>query len=497
MAKDWSQALVNMRYEGDKWADKLVAEVVAEGSDELTGEQKMVELIRQIVKVHETVPDNMRDDMKAYFLNEDRPAWVDSEKIALGADLCIRHGVELCMILMCASLPACYADAPGVVALDQSHQLTKHPRRRVIETTRFALDVLQPGNLTDNNHGAITAKKVRLLHATNRRILHHQPEGRWNEKEWGIPLNQEDLALTLMTFATVVLDGMAKSHLYVSPEEQDAFMHTWRYVGYLMGVDETLLPENVEDGKSLYETIAKRVYASSPSGIALTEGLVNLLEEILPGEIMDGVIPAQIRLYMGEEVADMLGVAKVPPHGIMKRLMNVVGTVHGIEANLFRNHQLMGIASDSLGRLILKGLANLERADHRDQFHVPDMMSEIWNLDTKTPAESASPAVLAVVTESAKFETTSRPLPVEAMIASSQPISSSAPSHGTARGAASATAVAAPPSPLPAVAVVAERPNMETSSAPPPATAQTAAASAKPAKPETTWQRIQRMFRGN
>ncbi len=42
MAKDWSQALVNKRYEGDKWADKLVAEVVAEGSDELTGEQKMV-----------------------------------------------------------------------------------------------------------------------------------------------------------------------------------------------------------------------------------------------------------------------------------------------------------------------------------------------------------------------------------------------------------------------------------------------------------------------
>ncbi len=426
-------------------------------------------MIRQIVKVHETVPDDMRDDMKAYFLNEDRPAWVDSDKIAMGADLCIRHGVELCMILMCASLPACYADAPGVVALDQSHQLTKHPRRRVIETTRFALDVLQPGNLTDNNHGAITAKKVRLLHATNRRILHHQPEGRWNEKEWGIPLNQEYLALTLMTFATVVLDGMAKSHLYVSPEEQEAFMHTWRYVGYLMGVDETLLPENVEDGKSLYETIAKRVYASSLSGIALTSGLVDVLEEILPGEIMDGVIPAQIRLYMGEEVSDMLGVAKVPPHGIMKRLMNVVGAVHGIETNLFRNHQLMGIANDSLGRLILKGLAELERADHRDQFHVPDMMSEIWNLDAKTPAESALPAVLAVVTESAKFETTSRPLPVEAMMAaSSQPTASAAPSRVAASVAASAAPTASLPSSLPTAPVVAEMPKTETSSLPPP-----------------------------
>lgn len=385
MAKDWSLALQNKRNVGDTWADSLVDEVVSAGGAEHTGEASMGRLIGQIVSVHETVPDDLPTSMKAYFLDEDRPSWVDADKIMQGNDVFIRHGVEISMILLCASLPACYADAPGVNALNQTHQLTKHPLRRVIETMRFVIDVLLPGNLMGNGHGAITAKKIRLLHATNRRMLHKQPDARWNEKEWGLPLNQEDLALTLMTFATVVLDSLAKLNLYVSPEEQESYMHLWRFVGYLMGVEEELLPESVEDGRALFHTIADRVYASSPSGIALTSALVKLMEDIVPGAVLDQIIPAKIRLYMGDEVADMLGVAKVSPYALTPHLLDVVKFVHGVEHTLLRDHQLFGLATDSLGRLMLHGLENFERTDSRPQFHVPDLLREEWKLSPSKP----------------------------------------------------------------------------------------------------------------
>ena len=393
MAKDWSQALLNKRNVGDTWADSLVEEIVSAGGAEYVGEASMGRLIGQIVSVHATVPDDMPSDMKAYFQDTRRPAWVDPNKFAQANEVFRKHGVEVCMILLCASLPACYADAAGVAALDQTHQLTKHPLRRVIETVRLVLEVLLPGTLLEGGHGAIVCKKVRLLHAANRRMLHNQPEARWNEKDWGLPLNQEDLALTLMTFATVVLDSLEKLNLYVSPEEQESWMHLWRYVGFLMGVEEELLPENAADGRALYHTIADRVYASSPSGIALTSALVKLMEDILPGELMDGVIPAKIRLYMGDKVADMLGVAKVSPYSIAPGLIDIVKFVHGVEHKVLGDHQVFGLATDALGRLMLHGLEDYERTDSRPQFHVPDFLREEWKL---SPSKTAPP-VHAVV----------------------------------------------------------------------------------------------------
>ncbi len=388
MAKDWTAALQNKRNVGDTWADGLVEEIVSAGGSEYAGEASMGRLIGQIVSVHSTVPDDMPAKMKAYFNDTTRPAWVDTNQFALANELFRRNGVEICMILLCASLPACYADAAGVAALDQTHQLTKHPLRRVVETVRMVLEVLLPGTLLENGHGAVVCKKVRLLHATNRRMLRNQPEARWNEKAWGLPLNQEDLALTLMTFATVVLDSLAKLNLYVSPEEQESYMHLWRYVGYLMGVEEELLPESVADGSALYHTIADRVYASSPAGIALTTSLVKLMEDIVPGVVLDQIIPAKIRLYMGDKVADMLGVAKVSPYAITPHLLDVVKFVHGIEHTFLRDHQLFGLATDSLGRLMLHGLEDYERTDSRPQFHVPDLLREEWKMSPSKPTQA-------------------------------------------------------------------------------------------------------------
>ena len=394
MAKDWTQALLNKRYVGDKWADRLVEEVVASGGDELSGEAKMGQFISRIVSVHDTVPDDLPQDMKDYFLKEDKPAWVEPDRLLRGTDLFMRHGASFSVVLMCASLPACYADGPGVYALDMTHQLTKHPLRRVIETTRFVMGVLQPGNLSDNAIGAITAKKIRLLHATNRYALSHQPPGVWNDKEWGAPLNQEDLALTLMTFSPVVLDSLAKLDLEISPQEAEDYVHTWRYIGYLMGIDEELLPENVEDSHSLYKTIADRVYMSSPPGIALTKAIVEMMQDLLPGEVMDGVVPAKIRLFMGDEVSDMLGVEKVSPHAITQHLHHVVRLVHGLEHKIMGDRDIFGPAADALGRLLFAGLEEIERKDHRPQFHVPDPLRMQWNLAARNPASHS----LALVT---------------------------------------------------------------------------------------------------
>ena len=54
-----------------------------------------------------------------------------------------------------------------------------------------------------------------------------------------VPINQEDMAVTLLAFSYNVLVGVEAIRGAELPSgEQEAFLHLWRYMGHLMGVAE-------------------------------------------------------------------------------------------------------------------------------------------------------------------------------------------------------------------------------------------------------------------
>ncbi len=61
---------------------------------------------------------------------------------------------------------------------------------------------------------------------------------RWDSEVWGIPLNQFDLAMTNLAFSSVVLLGIRAIGIWPTKQEAKSFLHFWRYVGWLMGIDE-------------------------------------------------------------------------------------------------------------------------------------------------------------------------------------------------------------------------------------------------------------------
>ena len=69
--------------------------------------------------------------------------------------------------------------------------------------------------------------------------IEHDPkwQARWDD-EWGTPINQEDLAGTLMTFSIQILDGFKKFKIPISEKDQEAYLHVWKVIGHVMGVRE-------------------------------------------------------------------------------------------------------------------------------------------------------------------------------------------------------------------------------------------------------------------
>ncbi|MGR9116317.1 MAG: oxygenase MpaB family protein, partial [Gammaproteobacteria bacterium] len=151
--------------------------------------------------------------------------------------------------------------------------------------------------------GYITAKKVRFLHASMRFMLtkpeHCKPCGDkdnpqsfaeaishrvepWNHQKYGAPVNQEDLAYTLLTFGLVIPQALTKWGLPISHEQKEAFLHIWRTIGHIMGVHPELLTDDWDEAEALFKSIQQRQAGTSEEGKTLTEALMGFLDDYLP-----------------------------------------------------------------------------------------------------------------------------------------------------------------------------------------------------------------------
>ncbi len=154
--------------------------------------------------------------------------------------------------------------------------------------------------------GFLTATKVRYLHASMRyQALGDQPP--YDVQENGLPINQEDLAYVLLTFGYVIPLGLENLGAILSREEKEAFLHCWKVIGYVMGIDDDLLTDDLDEAKALYEKIKSRQQAPSAKGMKLTSALCTLVTDLLPRWLpfRGSFAPVMIRDQMGADADDL------------------------------------------------------------------------------------------------------------------------------------------------------------------------------------------------
>ncbi len=339
------------RYRADPDVDQLVTQVLAVRGDVVARGRAdynhLLELADKLVETPESVLLHSSNIMKQlqwypkelidYFEPIPAPDWVDSAKLQQASELWSENLLAMIVVLYAASLPGCYLMHRGIPALYESSKL-KNPRyisQRIYETGLFLEDVLSPGGiqmmtdikdlsreevragvrLRDSTQrylwgkGYVSAKKVRFLHASMRLMLtqppceteghRHQALQSWDEAANGKPVNQEDLAYTLLTFGYLIPQGLAKWGCHWTPDEKEAFWHLWRVVGFIMGIDAALLPHSQSEAEQLFIMIRAQEAGPSAQGQALTASLIQFYQAYLPPVLSTMIPPMLIQHQLG------------------------------------------------------------------------------------------------------------------------------------------------------------------------------------------------------
>jgi hypothetical protein len=201
------------------------------------------------------------------------PEWLDWNKIDKGSAFCRRSSDFGLLVLRNFCLMGGYESSAINKPLIFTGALHKGATKRLEETTQFWLKVTEDGALFRKNKGFKEILKVRLLHAYTRIMILN--ESKWDSSLWGIPLNSWDMLATNLGFSIVFLDGLKRLGFKPSDEEIEGLFHFWKYIGFLLGINLNLLPNNEEQAiRLLYEWTITQPSADEDT-IALAHALLS------------------------------------------------------------------------------------------------------------------------------------------------------------------------------------------------------------------------------
>jgi hypothetical protein len=303
----------------------------------------------------------------------------------MGQQLFAEHGPSMMALLFFKALPTTYLPTSTSKVLVRTGRLAdsedKMARygRRVGETAQFVVDVMTLGSLEPGGKGVATTQKIRLIHASIRQFL---PKSEWDEQAWQLPVNQEDMAITILTFSVSLLEGLESLGVKVSEPQREAFVHLWKVVGHLLGIHPDLQPKDYADGKDLLETILRRHQASTEEGQLLTKALLDFGREMTPSNnpVLQELGPLMLGYYLGDERARLLGVEMNSGClGVVVPLF--FRKIIGMTSRLEERSEPLDLLADKAGKVIMRGMVRAVRKAKGAPFDIPDDMKAKWELD--------------------------------------------------------------------------------------------------------------------
>lgn len=256
--EQWQQ-LGQQLNQGDPLADNLVRWMKAEG---MSASWKQFEAA---LAAETSIYDALPSELSAFFTSVSTvPAWVDSSQVERGMAVSARSGKTGMRVLRDFGLMAGYQASAINQTLVKTGALEKSAARRVAETTKWWMDCTEPAGLTIHGAGFKTTLRVRVIHAMVRAQLGTGDD--WDHDYYGLPINQLDMQVTYLAFSVMFLLGQRLLGVPINKEEAEDVMHLWRYIGWLMGVDEALLVSSEQEGRiALYQNLLSQATADDTS----------------------------------------------------------------------------------------------------------------------------------------------------------------------------------------------------------------------------------------
>ena len=321
---------------------------------------------------HPDVPGFLRQ-----FMEEpgELPAWIDPRKLEKGRAVFSDFGREIVLVLLCRSLPMCYICAHGAHVLATTTRMIDIPKnpdysRRLLETLQFVVnvschDITQPGGI-----GIISVRKVRLIHAAIRRFIHEKME--WDTARLGAPINQEDQLVTMSAFGMEVVKALAKMGIHLDREDRDAWCHLWETTGFLLGIEEPLLPRDYDSCREMSERILASQARRSDDGRRLCLSCVDFLSGLLPHRLLVPFSLAVFKYLNDEAHRETMGYNTRHRFWdwLMPRLMK---STLGIDQRMEKRSPLLKFLIRTINGWLIKGLLKITMKNGKF-FYLPDSL---------------------------------------------------------------------------------------------------------------------------
>ncbi len=298
--------LAACRQEGDAFIDNFVGKLLKEN-----GREALVPILNWCKDNKTFETDSLPVELLSHFESFSiLPEFADIGKMEAGFQFFKKYVAPIAMLLGCYSLPYCYAGADGAQVLYFSEKIHQNTTQRLNDTGDFVREMHVKANW-DNGSNYVRAYKVRLMHGIIRAYLQNSPK--W-DAAWGLPLNQEDKAGTNLAFSYIVLIGLGKLGFDFSEKEAESYLHTWKVIGYFMGVNANLLVDTMAEASKLDVLIAGRNFRESEVGKYLTKALIESSRGVIKIPFLKNMPTAIMREMLGDDMADMMEIPHLPVH---------------------------------------------------------------------------------------------------------------------------------------------------------------------------------------
>ncbi|WP_410660242.1 oxygenase MpaB family protein [Amycolatopsis sp. lyj-112] len=311
-------------------------------------------------------------ELEAFFRDvEATPYWVDTDRLDRGARAVTRAGLLGLFPLGDVSLMGGYLASRATKSLVGTGEIEYKAARRLVETATWWIHVTTPGALGLGERGYASALRVRVVHAHVRAAMNRRKD--WDYAAWDRPVNQVQTAGTLLLFSLVYVFGTQLLGIRYSARERADILHLWRYIGWLMGVDDELLPAGEDDAWRLLWLLAATEFIPDDDSKRLAGALMKSHAAIGEGRGVAGKVLSHVsvvahgsisRLLLGKTNADFLD---LPDDPIAQAAVVAVAGVN--------------FAAETVRRMVPGATALQERLGAVGRRHYIRQLTKVFRLD--------------------------------------------------------------------------------------------------------------------
>lgn len=257
-------------YHVDEMGDDVVKEVYFTKKFQ-EASKEIEQYIRKGVSESDEVPASVQT---LFQQTQAVPEWLDYNLLKSGAELCMRSNVDSLISLrdycLIGGYDYAYLNKPLIV----TEALKKGAVKRLSETLDFWVNATRYNALEVHAKGYEFAIKTRLIHSYARLSIKKHYKN-WDTENWGEPINSWDMMATYIGFSLVFLHSLKKLGNTVSDDEEQGIFHLWKYVGYLLGIPEDLLPNDKKQATEYFYLWTAIQPPSDKDSVLLAHSLLN------------------------------------------------------------------------------------------------------------------------------------------------------------------------------------------------------------------------------